>query len=64
MTTLPELMTIKQVAEYLQGSISTVRRMLTDGRLHGIKVGRGWRIPRESVAQLIADGMQGGYSSG
>jgi len=56
MTTLPELMTIRQVAEYLQVSISTVRRMLADGRLSGIKVGRAWRIPREAVAQLLADG--------
>ena len=58
MTALPELMTIKQVADYLQVSISTVRRMLADGRLNGFKVGRAWRIPREAVAQLLNEGVQ------
>lgn len=60
MGNLPELMTIQQVADYLQVSVSTVRRMLADGRLRGVNLGRAWRIPKESVAELLASGAEGG----
>ena len=56
MTELPDLLTIKQVAEYLQVAELTVRRMLKDGRLRGTKLGVLWRIPRESVEELIRTG--------
>jgi excisionase family DNA binding protein len=56
MTELPDLLTIGQVAKYLQVSDSTVRRMLKDGRLRGTKLGVLWRIPRESVEELIRTG--------
>lgn len=60
MGNLPELMTIQQVADYLRVSVSTVRRMLADGRLRGVNLGRAWRIPKESVAELIARGTKEG----
>jgi excisionase family DNA binding protein len=56
MAELPDMLTIQQVAEYLQISDSTVRRMLKDGRLRGTNLGAVWRIPRESVEELIRRG--------
>ena len=56
MTELPDFMTLQQVMEYLQISDATARRMLKDGRLRGTKIGALWRIPRESVEELILTG--------
>lgn len=58
MTQLPDLMTIQQVADYLQVSISTVRRMLDDGRLPSVKIGRARRIPKEAVSELVSKGLE------
>lgn len=56
MTELPDLLTIQQLAEYLQVSDSTVRRMLKDGRLQGVSIGREWRIPKEALEKLTRPG--------
>ena len=43
-----------EAADILVLSRRTVYRMMRDGRLHGVKLGRGpWRIPRESLASLL-----------
>lgn len=44
-----------EVAQLLALSRRTVYRMIMDGRLPGLKWGEGpWRIPRESLAGLMA----------
>jgi excisionase family DNA binding protein len=58
MTELPDMLTLRQVMEYLQLSEATVRRMLKDGRLRGTKLGAVWRIPRESLDELIRAGYK------
>lgn len=62
MEQLPELMTVQQVANYLQISIPTVRRMVSEGRVRSVKIGRARRIPKEALAELIEAGMEGGSS--
>ncbi|MGI5925363.1 MAG: helix-turn-helix domain-containing protein, partial [Lentisphaeria bacterium] len=52
METRPELLTIDETAEFLRVSDKTVRRMLNDGRLKGVNIGRQWRIPKEALAEL------------
>lgn len=43
-----------EVAELLQLSRRTVYRMIRDGRLAGVKWGKGpWRIPGETVEGLF-----------
>ncbi len=44
-----DLLTTKQVQDYLQIDRTTVYRMLKDGRLTGVKVGQQWRFLREEV---------------
>jgi excisionase family DNA binding protein len=51
-----ELLTVRQVAENWQVSERTVRRMIADGRLRIVRVGRAVRIPPEASATL-ADAM-------
>ncbi|BBY36327.1 hypothetical protein MMAN_04610 [Mycobacterium mantenii] len=53
-TGLPELLTMKQVAEATGTSIWSVRRRITDGTLIAHRVGpRQIRIERDSVARLL-----------
>jgi len=56
METRPELLTIDETAEFLRVSDKTVRRMLNDGRLKGVNIGRQWRIPKEALAELTRPG--------
>ncbi len=43
-----------EAAAILVISRRTVYRMIRDGRIPGVKWGRGpWRIPRESLASLL-----------
>ena len=41
------IMTIDEVAEYLQLHPLTVRRLARDGEIPAFKVGRQWRVKRE-----------------
>lgn len=52
--TLPDLLTIEEVADYLRVSVRTVQRMIKDDRLHAINLGRSWRIPVTAIEGLIA----------
>jgi len=46
---LPDIVTVKQLAEFLQISEQTVIRALKSNDLRGFKVGREWRIEKESI---------------
>lgn len=50
---LPEIVTKKQLAEFLQISEITITRALLNGQLKGFKVGRDWRIEKEEVFRWI-----------
>jgi excisionase family DNA binding protein len=50
--------TVEQVAEQLKINPRTVYRLIEIGQLHGVKVGRQWRITAEALntfLQLPAD---------
>lgn len=51
---LPEVMTVPQVADYLQCSEWTVRNLYNAGRLKGARVGRLVRFRRQTVDQWLA----------
>ncbi len=50
---LPDIVTPKQLAEFLQISETTVKRALKSNELKGFKVGRDWRIEKERVLDWI-----------
>ena len=47
-----EFLTIKEVSELLRVSYLTVRRLIDGGRLDAIRVGKQWRILRDSIFNL------------
>jgi len=56
MPELKEVMTPKQVAEYLQVHVLTVYRYIREGKLTASRPGgRFYRIKRESVERLLAE---------
>jgi len=50
---LSEVLTPKQLAEFLQVSDQTIKRALKAGKLKGFKVGRDWRIEKEEVIKWL-----------
>jgi len=54
-----EIMTITQVAKYLQISEITTYRLVQEGRIPAFKVGRGWRGKREDLKEFIEKQKRG-----
>ena len=50
---MSEYLTPAQVAEELQVTRRTVYQWLLDGKLRGLKAGKGWRITREAVNKFL-----------
>lgn len=46
---LPDIVTVKQLAEFLQISEQTIKRAIKQGELKAFKAGRDWRLEKESV---------------
>ncbi|MCM3443943.1 helix-turn-helix domain-containing protein (plasmid) [Metabacillus halosaccharovorans] len=49
----PEIMTIAQVAKYLQISEMTTYKLVQEGKLPGFKIGRHWRVKKEDLNEHI-----------
>jgi excisionase family DNA binding protein len=54
-----EIMTIAQVAKYLQISEVTTYRLVQEGKIQAFKVGRGWRVKREDLKGFIEKQKRG-----
>ena len=50
---LNELLTVKEVAEWLKTSRVQVRRMIQNWELAAVKVGREYRIPIASIREFV-----------
>ena len=50
--TVDEILTVREVAEYLKLSRTTVWRWCNEGKLPAFKVGRGWRIHRSAIERI------------
>ncbi|MBK5262097.1 MAG: helix-turn-helix domain-containing protein [Peptostreptococcaceae bacterium] len=50
---LPDITTVKQLAEFLHVSELTIKRAIKANELEAFKVGRDWRIERESVLKWV-----------
>ena len=44
--------TVQEVAEILSLSEQTIRKLIHEGKLHAIRLGRTYRVPYESLVQL------------
>ncbi len=49
----PEIMTVSQVAEYLQTSEMTTYKLVQENKIPGFKIGRHWRVKKEDLSIFI-----------
>ncbi|MBL4753719.1 MAG: helix-turn-helix domain-containing protein [Flavobacteriales bacterium] len=54
-----EILTLKEVAQYLKLAEKTAYRLAADGKLPGFKVGGSWRFKRTDIEQWIEQSKQG-----
>lgn len=50
-----EILTLKEVADYLKLTEKTAYRLASEGKLPGFKVGGSWRFKKEDVAKWIEE---------
>ncbi|WP_199615144.1 helix-turn-helix domain-containing protein [Paenibacillus alkalitolerans] len=48
-----EILTISQVAKYLQISEITTYKLVNDGVIPAFKIGRHWRIKKDDLSEVI-----------
>jgi excisionase family DNA binding protein len=48
-----EVMTVPQLAEYLQCNKSTIYRLIKKGEIPAFKVGADWRFKRDVIEQWL-----------
>jgi excisionase family DNA binding protein len=54
-TTMPEdILTIREVAEYLKVTERTLYRLVQEGQLPAFKVGNSWRFRRDDLERWIS----------
>lgn len=51
----PTIMTVPEVARYLRVHAITVYRMIRQGELPAIRVGRGWRFKKEDIERWLQE---------
>lgn len=54
-----EIMTISQVAKYLQISEVTTYKLVNEGKIKAFKIGRHWRVKKEDLAEFIEKQKRG-----
>jgi len=55
-----DILTVSQVAQYLQVSDKTVRRLIANGKLTASKVGgRSWRVKKTDVEKYLDEHTNG-----
>lgn len=48
-----DIMTIKEVAEYLKLNVKTAYRLVSEGKIPGFKVGGSWRFRHSEIEKWI-----------
>jgi excisionase family DNA binding protein len=48
-----QIMTVKEVADFLRLKEATVCRLASEGKLPGVKVGKSWRFERAALERLV-----------
>ncbi|MFZ5944001.1 MAG: helix-turn-helix domain-containing protein [Bacillota bacterium] len=54
-----KIMTISQVAEYLQISEVTTYKLVQEGKIPAFKVGRHWRVVKDDLNEFIEKQKRG-----
>lgn len=56
-TMTDEILTLKEVAQYLKLAEKTAYRLASEGKLPGFKVGGSWRFRKDEVEKLTKGEM-------
>lgn len=54
---MDEILTVREVAEYLKLSRTTIWRWCNEDKLQAFKVGRSWRIHRSEVEKIVGQNL-------
>ncbi|SMO56946.1 helix-turn-helix domain-containing protein [Melghirimyces algeriensis] len=54
-----EVLTVAQVAKYLQISEMTTYKLVQQGKIPAFKIGRHWRVKKEDLAEFIEKRKKG-----
>ena len=49
----PDILTVEELCEVLDIGANAAYQMLNDGSLPAFRIGRRWKIPKESVKEFI-----------
>jgi excisionase family DNA binding protein len=55
-----EIMTVKELAEYLKIAEKTAYRFAAEGKVPGFKVGNAWRFRKQEIEHWIAKQSKSG----
>jgi excisionase family DNA binding protein len=50
---MPQMMTIRELAEYLRLHVTTVRKYAAQCRIPGIQIGKIWRFDKNTIVEWI-----------
>ena len=50
---MTQLMTVREMADYLQVTAKTIYRLLKQGRIPGTKVGHQWRFDKTAINEWL-----------
>ncbi len=53
-----EILNIKEVSEYLKIPVSTIYKLVQDGKVPAIKVGKHWRFMKKDLDHLFDQKVQ------
>lgn len=53
MTKSKQVMTVKEIAEYLDVHPMTIYKYVQDGKIPAFKIGASWRIRRDSIRKWM-----------
>ena len=54
-----DILTIREVADYLKVTERTLYRLVQDGKLPAFKVGNSWRFRRQDLERWISEQSRG-----
>ena len=51
-----EIMTVEQLAKYLNVGVTTIYKLANEGKIPGTKVGNQWRLRKEKIDEWLDKG--------
>ena len=55
---MDEILTVREVAEYLKLSRTTIWRWVKEGKLQAFKLGRSWRVRRSELERITGQDLR------